>query len=442
MTAHPAARRTGGRDRTRPVLRLLLLLVALAGPLAFAPTAQAHPLATSAVVLDVGTQDVTAEIELPLQQLSVAFDRRYTAGIVTEPGPLASLRAYVRNHLAATDSTGRRWRTEVSGGRVETVDGTDHLVLDATLTPSSGAVGDFVLHYDAVIDRLQSHRAFATARYGASGSYTTLVMLSWQRTSVPVAAVAEGAGVSGASVASMAHLGIQHVAGGYDHLLFLTMLLLPVPLAVRRRQAAGTRGAVATAKRITLIATCFTLGHSVTLALVSFGVLHVPARPVETLVALSIAVAALHAIRRFVARGEALIAAGFGLVHGGAFATAILELNLNKAETVKAVLGFNLGIEAAQLAVIAAVVPLLFLASASHLYRYVVVAAASASIIAAADWTQATWRDTAPASDTVLAVFADRPFLTWTGLALTTLILWIRRERRTSGPVERVVPAG
>ncbi len=418
---------------TRHIRRLLAgITVAVVAAIAFPVQASAHPLSTSAVVLDVGADQVHATVELPLDQLSTALGQSYDAANVTRPATLAQLRTYVEQHLGATDSSGETWATSVTGGHVESVDGTDHLVLEATLTPASGAVGDFDLHYDAIIESLQSHRVFVTARYGDSGPFTTLVMLSWQRTSVPVAASASSPG-SGVSLGSMVRLGTEHIAGGYDHLLFLTMLLLPVPLLVRRRGGSGARGGLATGKRVAVVATSFTLGHSITLALVSFGVLHLPERPVETLVALSIAVAAVHSVRPLVSRGEALIAAGFGLVHGGAFATTILELNLSRRDTMKAVLGFNLGIEAAQLLVIAAIVPVLYAASAhTAYYRRLLVGLACTSVLCTLDWIQAIWRDTTPHVDSAFKVLADHPYATWTALAVLATGLWVSRPSAPS----------
>jgi hypothetical protein len=171
--------------------RVVALVVSVTALLMISATqTSAHPLSTSAVLLDIGARNVTATIELPLDQLSTALDQQFTAADVVQPQTLPDLRTYVQSHLSASDATGRTWTTEVKGGQVTKVDGVDNLVLNATLTPSSGAVGDWVLHYNAVLDRLISHRIFVSARYGHSGSYTTLVMLSWQTQSVPVASTA------------------------------------------------------------------------------------------------------------------------------------------------------------------------------------------------------------------------------------------------------------
>jgi hypothetical protein len=77
----------------------------------------------------------------------------------------------------------------------------------------------------------------------------------------------------------------------------------------------------------------------------AIGVIELPSRPVETLIAFSIAVSAINAIRPLVARGEALIAGGFGLVHGLAFASLLENLGLDGGSLVTTLFGLNLGIE-------------------------------------------------------------------------------------------------
>ena len=330
---------------TRRVLLLvgsvaLVLLVA-------APPALAHPLSTSAVLLDVGDRQVKATIELPLDQLSIARDQPLTSASVLAPPELSELRTYVQTHLSATDDAGRVWSTEVAGGRVEQVDGVDNLVLDATLLPSSGLVGGFVLHYDAVMDTLISHRVFVSGRYGDTGPYTTLAMLSWQSQSVPVVSASPPADQGFVAAVS---LGAHHIAGGSDHLLFLIMLLLPAPLVAARNRwvrqtTSGPSSVGRVSWRVVHVVTAFAIGHSCTLALSALGWIDLPSRLVESGIALSVLVSAVHAIRPLVRRGEVIIAGSFGLLHGLAFAAVLAGLDLSRTGLVTTLLGFNLGIE-------------------------------------------------------------------------------------------------
>lgn len=151
--------------------------------------------------------------------------------------------------------------------------------------------------------------------------------------------------------------GMAHIAGGYDHVLFLLCLLLPAVL--QRQHAGNTRRWVARENLLSAliaviwIATAFTLAHSLTLALATFNVIRVPATVIEPLIALTIVATALNNIRPVVTRRLAAVAFVFGLIHGFGFAEVLAPLSLPRAELGLALLGFNLGVEAGQLGIVA-----------------------------------------------------------------------------------------
>jgi hypothetical protein len=186
--------------------------------------------------------------------------------------------------------------------------------------------------------------------------------------------------------ASMVPRGVRHIAEGTDHLLFLLVLLLPAPLIAvggRWREYGGVRHGVV---RLLRIVTAFTIGHSITLALAATNVVTAPSRPVEVLIAVSILVSAIHAIRPLFPGREEFIAGGFGLVHGLAFATMIAGYGIDAWHTALTVFGFNVGIELMQLTVVGVTVPWLFLLARTKDYRLVRVGLAIASAGAAIVW--------------------------------------------------------
>ena len=133
--------------------------------------------------------------------------------------------------------------------------------------------------------------------------------------------------------------------GGADHVLFVLGLVLLL------RNPRRLVGAV----------TAFTAGHSLTLALASLGALHLPARPVEACIALSVLLLAveLRLDRDTLARRRPWLLAGlFGLVHGLGFAGALDEAGLPPDRALETLLGFNLGVEAAQLIIVVAALPI------------------------------------------------------------------------------------
>jgi hypothetical protein len=107
---------------------------------------------------------------------------------------------------------------------------------------------------------------------------------------------------------------------------------------------------------------------------------------VEVLIAVSIFVSALHAVRPLFPRREAYVAGFFGLIHGLAFATTLDLLGLSTPQRLSALLGFNLGIEAMQLAVVAAVLPSLLLLSQTGVYPVLRIGAALFAGAASLGW--------------------------------------------------------
>jgi hypothetical protein len=363
-----------------PLAALALAALALA---AFPAVASAHPMNTSAVLLDVGSDDVTGEVKLPLDRLAVALERELTPAAAA--GPLrAQLERYTRAHIHPTGDDGKDWAVAVSAGRIARIDGVDHLVLSLTLTPPSGEVTDFTLGYDVIIEQLVTHKAIATIRsQWNKRTPTALGIFDWHTTALHV----DGDGGSWlTAITANTGLGLQHVGESADHLLFLLMLLVPAPLVARGgrwRRRDDVRGSVI---RVVHVVTAFAIGHSITLALATVGLIELPSRLVESLIALSILVSAVHALRPLLPGGEALIAVGFGLVHGLAFATLLGELGLTGGALVSSLVGFNLGIELTQLLVVALVMPSLYLLSRTATYVPVRVSVAAVGIVLSGAW--------------------------------------------------------
>lgn len=152
----------------------------------------------------------------------------------------------------------------------------------------------------------------------------------------------------GAIARAYAALGIDHILGGLDHLLFVAALLL---LMRSRRLLLET-------------VTAFTVGHSITLSLAALDLLRVPSRPAELLIAASVFALAVELARpagappTLLRRRPWLLALAFGLLHGLGFAGALREIGLPSGDVPLALFAFNAGIEIGQLAVIAALLAL------------------------------------------------------------------------------------
>lgn len=136
-------------------------------------------------------------------------------------------------------------------------------------------------------------------------------------------------------------VGVEHILGGVDHLLFLVVLLI------------GAQ----TWRAVLILATCFTVAHSVTLGMAVLGWVHVPDTVIEPLIALSIVYVAAETSLARKQRHQPYLVFGFGLVHGLGFATNLSLTGETGGALAGGLLGFNLGIEAGQLLVVAVVFP-------------------------------------------------------------------------------------
>jgi hypothetical protein len=132
------------------------------------------------------------------------------------------------------------------------------------------------------------------------------------------------------------------------------------------------------------VVTAFTLAHSLTLSLAALGWVVPASRWIEAAIAASVLLAALNNLRPVATRRLWVIAFGFGLIHGFGFAGALTELGLPTGARLACLVGFNLGVEIGQLAVVALVLPVLFALRHRAVYVRALMPAASLGIAALA----------------------------------------------------------
>jgi len=155
------------------------------------------------------------------------------------------------------------------------------------------------------------------------------------------------------SFLSFVYTGVMHILEGADHLTFLLVLLLPAILFNNSKKK--------TLKDILIIATAFSVSHSVSLMLSAFSIIEFDPRIIEILITVTIMLTAINNVFHFISyKKEWLIAFLFGFIHGFAFSEALRDLNLNFSNFLKVVLGFNLGVELGQVIVIILALPVLF----------------------------------------------------------------------------------
>lgn len=398
----------------RPILAALTCWILLS------LEAEAHLSPNSVLSLDFESRAVRAEILMPAGELAYAEGRSLALdGALSGQRPF--LERYIGEHLRLAAPDGRPWTTRIDDLALREDGGGADIVAMVTLTPPSGApLRRFTLAWDGVIDRIDNHYVLVFARSDFAGGVLSNApeLIGGLQGSRKTMAVDRGGANTWRGFIASLRLGMAHIAEGHDHLLFLIAIMLPAPLRADGRRWAAFSGWRGMLVKLALVASAFTVGHSLTLIGAALLGWRLPAPPVEVAIALSILVSAIHAWRPLFAGREAFVAASFGLVHGLAFATVIGDFRLEPWSRAQAILGFNLGIELVQLAVLAGLLPLLLLLAPTPRYTPLRVAGAMLAGAAALAWLVERLSGNANAVAGALeAVFARAPL--W--LLLATL---------------------
>lgn len=181
--------------------------------------------------------------------------------------------------------------------------------------------------------------------------------------------------------------GVWHVLIGYDHIAFLLLLLLPSVLHASSSGWAAAANGRRVVRDLLKIVTAFTLAHSLTLGLAVTETVRVPVQPIEIAIAGSIVIAGLLNQFPAAAHWRLPLALGFGLVHGFGFANALQGIGASGFRLTPMLAGFNLGVEVAQLLIVAAALPCLWLLSRTRGYpRRVMPALSMATALTGAFW--------------------------------------------------------
>ncbi len=323
---------------------VFLFVLVLCAPL----IASAHETTRSYLALTRDQATLTADLSIAFRDIEVAvwldedLDGRITWA--EAEGRLPAVTAYALAGISL-DAGGPCVLTQ-TGADVSTNGGIDYLDLRLTGTcPAAGAALTATSRLFADID--PDHRLFLTAT--TDGQATTTVLGPQQ----PQVTIAAGSGGSLAIFLAYLRAGLEHLAGGADHLVFLIVLMLPAiaTTGAPRRAAMG----------VLMAATGFTIAHALTLTAATLDILRPRSDVIEFLVAMSIIVTAIDNIRPFLPAPRAVVAAFFGLIHGFGFATVLGGLSLSSGTLALAMAGFNIGIELAQIGVILVTMPALYM---------------------------------------------------------------------------------
>jgi hypothetical protein len=356
----------------RRALALLLLLASFA--------AQAHKPSDSYLHLTIDGARVTGQWDIALRDLEQAIgldangDGEITWGEVRARH--ADIAAYALARLSfagdakacALSATGHEV-DQHSDGAYEVL----RFAADCGSAPAAIEIG-----YQLFFDFDAQHKGLLNLEY--QGRIQSLVFTPEQR----VQRFTLGEMSALRQFLSYLREGVWHIWIGYDHILFLVSLLLPAVLLREQHHwlpVARFRDAF---WDVFKIVTSFTVAHSVTLSLAALGVISLPSRLVESAIAASVVLAALNNLLPLVGGRRWVVAFAFGLIHGFGFASVLTELGLPRNALVLALVGFNLGVEAGQLTIVAAFLPIAYYLRGGWFYRRVVLFGGSMAIVAVA----------------------------------------------------------
>ncbi|HEY0802603.1 MAG TPA: HupE/UreJ family protein [Steroidobacteraceae bacterium] len=330
-----------------------------------APWAQAHISSNGFLNLQVNAAKVSGSMELAIRdgELAVGLDHDGNGKVTWAEikASQAALQNYTLGHLHLASAGGACLLTF---GSVQINDRVDGNYLWLPFTADCGASPKRLsIDYRMLDAEDPSHRGLLTLT--ANGAAQTAVLGGEAGTRQ----FELDHPSSWSAFAEYLRAGIWHIWSGIDHLLFLLSLLLPAVLVRRQDRWEAVPMAAPAFANIVKVVTAFTLAHSMTLSLAAFDVIRLPSRLTESVIAASIIVAALNNVFPRITEGRWRIAFAFGLLHGFGFASVLAEMGLPKGARLISLVAFNLGVEAGQLAVVLAVMPLAYLMRSTTFYR-------------------------------------------------------------------------
>lgn len=347
----------------------LLLCALLSSP------AWSHSGSTAFLDLVADRNHVHGEWLLALRDLeqAVGFDEdqdaQLTWGEIVHRLPAAS--AYAHANLRARSGT-ENCVVKLTTASLVDLDGAAYLNWPVSIEcPDRAMLTE--LNYTALFAQDSTHRAIVKWRDARASSSRVLVFGPQQQ----VLDMRLGS-ASATNVFALIRQGVIHILEGYDHLLFLLALL--VPIVFSKKMLRCDHSAV---RDLLKVITAFTIGHSITLGTATVLGLNPPSRWVESAIAATVVMAGANIVWPWFRDASWRVAGLFGLIHGFGFASALRDLNLEASQLALSLLSFNIGVEIGQLLAVALVCPLLVLIARSRVMASWARAATALSTMAA-----------------------------------------------------------
>ncbi len=371
----------------RPGLLLVLVSVLLALP----TESNAHQPGQSYLYLNIEDGMLSARAELIAKDLNAAIGLPLNPTGKVDSQILArherSIQTYATSRLTLS-AQGELLPMQAGAVSVLDVGFAQFILVELSITSQPAELKQLDVGYDLFFDTVPDHNGFViiennwhTGTFNNEAGISLTFHADHRQDQLDLT---DGSRMRG--FLNMVDMGMRHIAIGLDHILFLLGLLLTAVL-VRRdgawQPSQGLRGPLI---EVLKIVTVFTIAHSVTLSLATLGILNLPPRLVESIIALSIAIVAIDIYRPLFARFKYWVIGVFGLFHGFGFAGILAELPIPKSQLALTLLGFNLGVEIGQVIIVLIVLPILFLLRQRHIYTSLVLPLGAAALLIAASY--------------------------------------------------------
>jgi hypothetical protein len=384
---------------SRTAKRIVLAAAAIAVlVVAFAAPASAHRNDESYLYLDVGEDTLSGRVEMPYPDLRTVFDLRIE-------GSEDEVREEIEANL---DMLQRYADDETSIG----ADGAswglafdDYELLDEAGVGANG-LGYVILPFTVDLPVASVPRVLDvtfTPMLDEIDNRNNIVLVAndWQRgvideetnellivnSSSPSGSIDLGDPSQWRNFTASIDLGVDHIRTGPDHIFFILVLLLTSVLVLRAGKWSPSPSFVYSLGRLVIVATMFTLAHSITFTLAGLDLIPLPpSKFVESVIALSIGAAALHNLRPVLGHREWALAFVFGLFHGMGFAGLVEDLDISRSTQLVSLLGRNVGIEIGQLVIIGITFPGLYLLRRTRLYRPLLVVSSLVLAVISFTW--------------------------------------------------------
>lgn len=330
------------------MIALLLLLLLL-----LPTTVHAHAASSSYLTLTRSSEGFAGYWDIALYDLDLLLDLDADGSGTLERDEVERAKGTIRHHALGKltlRSGGADCLLERGASELSLLEHSDGPYARLGLRVRCPHSGPTELTYALLFDRDAQHRVLVH-----HGAETTVLSASERHMTLASAKARFG---------PLLRAGAEHILRGLDHLLFLCALLMPIWLSPAGRLGMSELGARLAA--VAKLVTAFTLAHSLTLLLATIDVAAMAPSVIEPAIAGSVALSALWNLLPRVRPHGPSIAFALGLLHGFGFSSALRDLGLSGSPLLRALLAFNLGIELAQLAVVVALLPLLWLAARSR----------------------------------------------------------------------------